>query len=132
MSDPSHNLKKTFSIKGNSLQIQIQSTAPYQTSIPITLDPFGRSLPGWSRSLQRPVWSTNAWSWKQDDPESIEITASQAELTARSFLDSLSFMDQPEIPDRPYPPGHYTPIPLAVIDLKSEANPEITIRIISP
>jgi hypothetical protein len=127
--DSSHNLTKTFNLKGNTLNVEIQSTLPYKSSIPITLNPAGRFTPAWAQTFPRPVFTHSTWSWNQPRYSSIQVKIAQADLVGRSFLDSLSFMIQPEIPDRAYPAGHYIPFPLAVLDLQSQGSFTVTIAI---
>ena len=120
LTDSQQNLYKTFSVDGSTMTVHIQASSPYQTSIPIPLNPSGRYQPGWIHSITYPVQSTSSWKWNPAGKLGIQVTMNDADFTSRSFMDSLEFMDQPENPDLPYPAGHYTTIPLAVLNMKSQ------------
>jgi len=123
------SIQKTFSLDGKSLHVQIQTGAPYRTSIPVTLDPEGRYAPGWAQTYPQAVLDANTWSWVSPGQSGIRISSDKARFTARSFLDSVQFMDQPENPDRAYPPGHYTPFPLAVLNVQADSSFELRLSI---
>jgi len=128
LTDRQENLEKTFIVDGSSMTVHIQTSSSYQTSIPIPLDPSARYQPGWVQSIAYPVLSTSSWNWKPVGKPGIQVTMNGAAFRPRSFLDSSEFMNQAENPDLPYPAGHYTTIPLAVLDLKSQGNLDITFR----
>jgi len=48
------------------------------------------------------------------------MTRIQAEgpITIRSFNEALNLLATPEDPDYEYPPGHYVPFPMAIVEVE--------------
>jgi hypothetical protein len=122
LSAPGENDKKTYDLSNDRLRISVHSSEAVQTKIPIVMNAPGRLHPGWIDTYPHPQLIGNSWSWHAANGAGIRVTADEANLEENSFLDSLPFMLQPEIPDRTYPAGHYLPFPLAVLDLATEGN----------
>ncbi len=126
LSGPGADGQKTYYLSSDRLQISGQSSTANQTKIPMILDAPGRLVPGWIDSYPQPQLVANTWSWQPGTGTGIRVTVEGAAVTASSFLDSRSFMSQPEIPDRTYPAGHYLPFPLAVLDLDAAGSYQVS------
>ena len=118
-------ITKSFTITASELLVQIKSSQADQTKIPLVLDAPGRFQPGWQGTYPQPDSSGDSFRWQPTGRPGVEINISNAALTSNSFLDSRSYMTQPEIPDRDYPPGHYLPFPLSVLELRSDSDFEV-------
>jgi hypothetical protein len=118
-------ITKSFTVTASELLVQIKSSQADQTKIPLVLDAPGRFQPGWQETYPQPDSSGDSFRWQPTGRPGVEINISNAALTSNSFLDSRSYMTQPEIPDRDYPPGHYLPFPLSVLELRSDSDFEV-------
>jgi hypothetical protein len=47
------------------------------------------------------------------------LLTGNGEMTVTSYLDSANLLRQPEDPDAEYPPGHYLPFPLTLVEIRS-------------
>jgi hypothetical protein len=116
--------QKTFRFSPSGLSVELRSADTTQTLLSLALDPWQRYVPGWPACYQSQAEQNGAWHWSVGTPTLGGCDSSQARFfvniqsdnpyQTRTFLDSLPFMDQPEDPNRNYPPGHFLPFPLAV------------------
>ncbi len=116
--------QKTFRFTPNGLTVEMRSADPTQTLLPLALDPWQRYTPGWPACYQSQAGQNGAWRWSVGTltPSSCDSSPvrffidlqSDNPYQIRTFLDSLPYVDQPEDPNRNYPPGHFLPFPLAV------------------
>jgi hypothetical protein len=61
------------------------------------------------------------WEWAIDSGPDVTITTSGG-LTARTFTASLPYLSNPEDPNFNYPPGHFIPFPLALVEIHDQGN----------
>jgi len=118
-------ITKSFTVTESELQVQIRSLQSDQTKIPMILNAPGRFHPGWQESYPQPDSSGDSFRWQPTGQPGLQVNISNAALTSDSFLDSRTYMTQPEIPDRSNPPGHYLPFPLAMLELRSDGDFEV-------
>jgi hypothetical protein len=116
--------QKTFRFSPNGISVEIRNADPTQILLPLALDPWMRYTPGWPACYQSQQEQYGVWRWSVDAPTPNGCDSSPVRFfvdlqsdnpyQTRTFLDSLPFVDQPEDPNRNYPPGHLLPFPLAV------------------
>ncbi len=116
--------QKTFRFSPNGLSVELHSADATQTLLSLALDPWQRYVPGWPACYQSQARQNGTWRWSVGTPTPSGCDSSQSRFFVdmqsdnpyqkRTFLDSLPFMNQPEDPNRNYPPGHFLPFPLAV------------------
>jgi hypothetical protein len=126
-SSPDGTRVKTYRLLVNGIEIDYQGSDPVHTRLPLAVDPqafyFGPAE--YNGSL-----TSGAWTWSQINGIKVEVR-SQTALSALSFTDSLSYLSQPEDPDRLYPAGHYLPFPLSVVSMEGVRNFNVQIRVSS-
>ncbi|GEM_PF-1406470 len=101
---------KIFEFLENGLKATYEG-APTVTSIPLALDPWRRSTPGWVAAYR-----ADGTSWELDDGPRVRIQA-PVPVSIRAFSETLGWLGQPEDPDREFPPGHFVPFPMAIVDI---------------
>ena len=116
---------KIYRLMENGIEIIYRGSGSVNTRIPLAVDPqafyFGPAE--YTGSL-----SPGGWTWGQVNGIQVEVR-SEAALSAYSFTDSLPYLSQSEDPDRNYPPGHYLPFPLSVINLQGSGNFKVQISV---
>ena len=112
--------RTTYQLNGTELWVEVASPQPISTRLPIPLAPQRWPSEGpVSRWLPPPRLDGSSWMWTPALGDGLRIDfAGTTALTAISFLDTLDLLKVPEDPDRNYPPGHFIPFPLAVIDIQ--------------
>lgn len=120
---PTNGTRKTFRLEDQQLQVSVESDQPVVSQLPLALLDQDTYSPGWYARFQagEPADFTSV-TWKRSDGTLVSINAQAARLSIHSFTESLSFLTSPENPDFGYPPGHFTPFPMAVIDIQSEGS----------
>ena len=48
-------------------------------------------------------------------------------IKIQNFFDSINWMGDPENPNFEYPPGHFIPFPLSIVELEVKANIPLTV-----
>lgn len=128
---PSGRIQKAFTLENAGWHASVASVDPVQANILLTLSPHLwpriQPLDSW---LPAPQFSQNQWGWRSSSGRSLRLELSgDAELKASSFLDSSATWLQPENPDRAYPPGHYLPFPMALLEISSS---QFSVQVTSP
>ena len=122
LSATSGGLEKTFSLRPSGLQVTYNSQqALLHTQAAFVLDPWQRFGPSWATGYQGAPVEDGAWSW-QAGPQARIVVSTSAGLSAAAFKDSQAAFAVPENPNRDYPPGHFLPFPLALLDLQSTGD----------
>lgn len=119
--------EKIFQLYPEGLHTSINSQLPVTTQIPLAIDPWIRFSPGWKHLYQgkaipggyRLIFSNDIQVELQTD----------AQLSAASFTDSPATYDISEDPNLNYPAGHYIPYPMVIIELQSEGNFNLDIKV---
>lgn len=119
---------KIFSLANQELVVEITNPEPSSTKIPLLLLDDRAYLPGWYDSFEMDTALSNTVRWTTRN-KSITVSAEGANLASSSFVDSLKFISQPEDPDFGYPPGHYTPFPMALVEVQALGNYTIRLSI---
>jgi hypothetical protein len=106
-------IQKTYGLTGDQLTLDCWSAQNLTLSIPLVIDPQDRFQPGWSFRYHSTT-TTDSYQWGLADDISI-IISSTTPLVAWDFTGSRSLSSAPENPDQEYPPGHFLPFPLALV-----------------
>jgi hypothetical protein len=109
---------KTFRLSSAGLVVSYEGLASGMVRIPLIVGSNLRYSPGWSLHYHSQT-AGSAASWGMDGVLSVGIKSTRP-LTLTTFLDAGKHLQQPENPDWDYPPGHYLPFPLAVVDIQAQ------------
>jgi hypothetical protein len=128
---PGGNALKTFRLTDTGLQVEYQlaSGVSYPAAqIPLALDPWRRFAPGWA-DLYRAESSANQWSWQiQAGPRLLVNTSTS--LTGGDFNQSRSLFSAAEDPNQDFPPAHFAPFPLAVLQVSLNEHTQISLQVV--
>jgi hypothetical protein len=123
LTTPDGSRQKIFRFSDSGLFVQLLGDPPTQVLVPLALDPWQRYTPGWP-ACYRGETQGGAWLWSvaistsgacENNSARFSIyLQSDSSYQTHAFLESLPFVDQPEDPNRNYPPGHFLPFPLAI------------------
>jgi len=108
-------IDKVFRLVENGLSIDFNSRSDVSMRIPLAIDPQVRFLSGWKK-LYYSQASTDSFEWGLLGSTSVKIK-STALISAHDFNESASLINKPENPDFDYPPGHFLPFPIALIEI---------------
>jgi hypothetical protein len=127
-------IQKTFSLSENSLEVMyhFEGTPPFSSlALPVFYPPWNEKE-GWQTSF--PQGNEQLWCFTATPPGStLVIRQNAAPLTLRSFLAaSPEVFSFSEDPNREYPPGHFLPFSLSVIDLTITGDFEVRFEFLSP
>lgn len=128
---PDGKVVKTFRLTETGLQVQYQLAAGSSyppAQVPLALDPWRRFTPGWA-DLYRAESSPNLWSWQIQAGPRLLVRASTS-LTGGEFNQSRSLFSLAENPDQDFPLAHFTPFPLAVVQVSLSENTLISLQVI--
>ncbi len=101
---------KIFEFAENGLKVTYEG-APAVTSIPLVIDPWRRYGPGWASAYR-----LDGTLWGLDGGPMVRVQA-PVPVTIRWFGETLGLLGQSEDPDREFPPGHFVPFPMAIVDI---------------
>ncbi len=136
LTSPDGKVTKLYELTPNGVKIeqhsQFPAKLPEEMLFPLILDPWTRFQPATvSREgglLSYASESQNGrLSWKIRDGTRVSLNIS-GEYSFRTFLSSQSLRMGPENPNFEYPPGHYDPFPLALIELYPTNNLYINLK----
>jgi hypothetical protein len=116
---------KTFQLLPDGIQVSYQGSGSVRTRIPLVVDPqvFFFNPARFLSSA-----SSGDYSWGLADGLKVEIL-SEANFSVYNFIDSIAFLSFPEDPDVTYPPGHYLPFPLSVVNIHGQGDFTVQIRV---
>jgi hypothetical protein len=117
---PDQQIQKNFSLRDAGLTVAYHSRAPVIGRIPIVIDPWTRFSPGWSGKLgHSPI--EGGYQFTRAGQNKVAVISSTP-LNVHSFADSSGTLAIPEDPNYDYPPGHYLPFPVNVIDYHGQGD----------
>ncbi len=127
--------QKSYILGEDGIHIEYHSAAATfrRLQASFALDPWRRFLPGWAAQYSS---SRLASGWLLSQTPSgepgfnIEIRCN-APAILHSFNDSRPWMKRVEDPNRDYPPGHYLPFPILLLDLQIEGQSNVKVDIMS-
>jgi hypothetical protein len=128
---PGGQAVKTFHLDHTGLQVsyRLSSGASYPPAqIPLVLDPWRRFIPGWA-GLYRSETSAGAWSWQIQSGPQLVIRASTS-LLGGDFSQSRPLFSAAEDPNRDFPLAHFTPFPLALLQVPLTDTAQISIQLL--
>jgi hypothetical protein len=114
------SLRKTFRLVQSGLQADYSSKDPLQVQIPIAVKPEARFAPDWAARYQGQVLQ-GRYEYGLSDGLRVQVPFPEG-TCVEAFSFSLEYMGQAENPDIDYPPGHYTPFPLALVTYKGQGE----------
>lgn len=92
----------------------------------LALNPWRRFEPDWGKDYIATM-ETNSLKWQLKGGPSALIRVSGGKLSA--FNDSAQFLSGPEDPNQDFPPGHYLPFPLAVMDFPMADGAQVLLKV---
>ncbi len=117
---PDQQVEKNFALRDAGLSVNYSQQNGITSRIPIAIDPWTRFSPGWSTKLAySPI--ENGFQFSQEENVVLEVIA-DIPLQAYSFSDSANLLGVPEDPNHDYPPGHYLPFPITVLEFNSPGD----------
>lgn len=120
-------INKFFQLKENGLSIDSNSKSPLRISIPLAIDPQLLFQPGWVE-LYYSQKLADSFIWGVQGGTSVKILTTGT-ISAYDFTESSPFLNNPENPDLDYPPGHFLPFPLALVEITSKGHVSVDILI---
>lgn len=126
---PDGSLSKIFTLSKMGLRAEYRSSIPIEVKIPLGIDPWLRFNPNWGNGYQE-KWSNHGWSWGFASGPRVEIKTT-GNLNAHPFTASRETLDKRENPNFEYPPGHFLPFPLALVEIQASGDFLVEINFIS-
>jgi hypothetical protein len=123
--NPDGSLIKSYCLGESGLQVTYRSFGTVSTRVPLVLDPQAFFF---SPSQYQSSLGAGVWTWGLVGGIQVQVQTG-AVLTPQTFLDSFSYLSQPEDPDLSYPEGHYLPFPLAVVSLQGSGDFNVLISV---
>jgi hypothetical protein len=124
--------KKTYHLMPAGFTFTYRSSQPAVMRLPLILSPQSYWLP--ERTFDVPAIYQSAispdervFTWGLEQGPQLLIESTSSNLQATTFIDALEWLGESENPERAYPPGHFLPFPLAVVELS--ANDNFTLQI---
>jgi len=117
---------KSFKLTETGIEVKYQTQEPVTTQIPLLVEPGSRFMPGWA---ERYVGQSAPGGvvWGVENGPMISVQAEGA-VTMWAFNESLSVLSSPEDPDYGYPPGHYIPFSMAVVEVGISGDYSLSIE----
>jgi hypothetical protein len=119
---------KNFTLLLDGLRAEIQVGEPLRLQIPLALDPWSRFSPGWEERYSGRL-DGNTWSWALAGGPQVQVDSSTP-LAAHSFVDTFDRMDRVEDPNFEFPPGHFLPFPLSLVEVEVEGVTTVEVRLV--
>jgi hypothetical protein len=124
MTSSDQQVNKVFELLPNGIRIIISNQQAVQRLlIPLSIDPWQRFAPAWGTTYSQ----EEITSWGIQPGPTLSISAT-APLTIQPFTASYSVITSPEDPNYNYPPGHFLPFPMALVEIKPQ-QPQVVIDI---
>ena len=120
LSSAGANRLKTFRLTEDGLQVRYDSQTPLTTRIPIAVDPWQRFRAGWAADVRASLTPTS-WGWGLANGIRLEVRT-DAPFSAQGFNVSIPFLSRSENPNLGYPPGHFYPFPLSIMEIHANGN----------
>jgi hypothetical protein len=108
----SDGMVKTYRLMEDGVLLAYNG-APLTMKAGLALDPWRRFQPGWGKDYIAAM-ETDSLNWQLKGGPTVQIQVSDGRLYA--FNDSAQFFGEPEDPNQDFPPGHYLPFPMAVLE----------------
>jgi hypothetical protein len=119
-------VSKKYLLTPGGIRVEYKFEEPTRLQIPLALDPWERLQPGWSDGYLS-KFSENGARLNTNSGFQVEIVAS-SKLSSLFFTDTFEIMGRQENPNYEFPPGHYLPFPLALLELEPSTGGSVEIR----
>jgi hypothetical protein len=119
---------KSFRLVSEGLLAEYHTPSRLTVQVPVVLDPWTRFKPGWADLYIGRV-AANSFTWGLAGGVQVAVQSSLP-LTASSFTATQELMSSEENPNLDFPPGHFLPFPLSVVEIQGEGDFSIQIGII--
>jgi hypothetical protein len=126
---PDGTIQKTFTLTSGGLRARylFSDGDPITVSLPLAVNPNTRFTPDWGDRYK--MFSNDPdWTWGLL-PEPRVRVRTDGQVTARTMVDSRPQLSFPENPNQNFPPGHFLPFPLAVLEIRGDGPFTIDIEI---
>ena len=123
----SESSSKEYHLTPEGIAFEYQSGMPTTWEIPLAVDPWMRFRQDWVEGYHVDT-SEEGLRISAGDGFQVEI-ATSSELLSHSFNATRGRMGRQENPNDEYPPGHYIPFPLVLLELDSSYNGYIEFKI---
>ena len=120
-------IEKTFQLTETGLRGEIRSEPALNYQIPLAVAPETRFQPAWMDQYQE-TKIPQGLIWGIKDGTKIKILSSD-EISNHKFQDTYFFLAKPEDPNLGYPPGHFIPFPMAILDLTAQPESWVEFRL---
>jgi len=123
LTDPTNLISKQFALKPSGLTIEFQlapNLAKYSTKIPVVIDPWQMYTVDWDKGYEFAA-ASNEVSWEINYISQF-IIRTTGNMSVNSFLQSRNSFSAPENPNIDYPPGHYLPFPVSLVNIFKPVN----------
>jgi len=107
--------EKTFILTETGIVAIYRTQEPVIAEIPLMVDPDTRFAPGWAENYMGEN-TPNGIRWGLENGPMVDVQV-EGPITMRAFNESLDLLANPEDPDFAYPPGHYIPFPMAIVEV---------------
>jgi hypothetical protein len=116
---------KTYRLVEDGVQLEVNG-APLALKSGLALDSWSRFEPGWGNDYHAQIES-DSMAWRLDGGPSVSLQVSDGNLFA--FNDTLEYLSKLENPNQDFPPGHYLPLPMAVVEFQIVDDVMIQLKI---
>ncbi len=121
------DLEKSYRLTPNGLEIAYRNNDFITAQIPLSIDPWERFTPNWGNRYYGSI-EGDVWVWGLKNGSYISISSS-APLTAQAFIATRSLMGTVENPNYEFPPDHYLPFPVSLVEIRSNAAFQVQIEL---
>lgn len=121
---------KTYSLIPSGVQVEFQARSPLAVQIPLALDPWFRFHPDWGQSYSGEA-PDNGWTWGLSNGSQVRV-ASDGQISATSFNDTRALMGSVEDPNTDFPPGHFLPFPISLLEVRGQGFFSVEIQLLDP
>jgi hypothetical protein len=122
-------IKKTFRLAENSMTIDYITGSTMNLSIPLAINPQARFQSDWAKRFSSQS-TKDFFRWRLEGNTGVEIRSSAAIISANYFKESNLRNTIPEDPNLDYPPGHFLPFPLAMVEISGFGKFSVDILIL--
>jgi hypothetical protein len=117
--------EKTYRLAEGGVLLEYNGT-PTTMKTGLALDPWHRFEPGWGKKYQAAL-ETSSLGWRLDGGPFVQMNVPDGNLYA--FNDTLQYLGELEDPNQDFPPGHYLPFPMAVLEFPVKVGQPVQMSI---
>jgi hypothetical protein len=116
--------QKIYRLEQEGFRLTYQG-GPFQTRLPMTFSAIEVSD---AAAADGQDLEENTLTSELEGGDQLQVQLAGARFQVNSTADSLQWMPQSENPDRSYPPGHFLPYPLTVLEIQSDGDFSILVQ----